>query len=38
MLFDVGHGMAGTDIASAQSVLECGFPPDTISSDLHSYS
>lgn len=38
VLFDVGHGMAGLDLLTARAALELGFPPDTISSDLHSYS
>ncbi len=38
VLFDVGHGASGFDSTSARSAVELGFLPDTISSDLHTYS
>lgn len=34
VLFDVGHGMANFTFRSAKSVLDQGFVPDTLSSDL----
>lgn len=34
--FDVGHGMGSFDFAVAEAALAQGFPPDFISSDLHS--
>lgn len=38
VLFDVGHGRTGFDSNVAASAIAQGFPPDTISSDLHHYS
>jgi dihydroorotase len=38
VLFDVGHGMSGFDAVVAQGMLDAGFAPDTISTDLHAYS
>ena len=36
--FDVGHGGASFSFAMAQPALEQGFPPDTISTDMHRSS
>ena len=36
VLFDVGHGMGSFDFRVAEAALAQGFPPDFISSDLHS--
>ncbi len=36
ILFDVGHGMGSFDFAVGEAALAQGFPPDFISSDLHS--
>lgn len=38
VLFDVGHGAAGFDVETAEAAMKDGFLPDTISSDLHTYS
>ncbi|MGH2351488.1 MAG: amidohydrolase/deacetylase family metallohydrolase [Chloroflexota bacterium] len=38
VLFDVGHGAGGFSFATARAALDAGFPPDTISSDLHQQS
>ncbi len=38
VLFDVGHGASGFDVATASAALCAGFLPDTISTDLHVYS
>lgn len=38
VLFDVGHGAAGFDVETAEAAMNDGFLPDTISSDLHTYS
>jgi len=38
VLFDVGHGGGSFDFTVAAPALEQGFPPDTISSDVHSVS
>lgn len=38
VLFDVGHGASGFDPVVARAMLDAGFPPDAISSDLHSHS
>jgi dihydroorotase len=35
VLFDVGHGQGSFTFTSAEGALENGFPPDTISTDLH---
>jgi len=35
VLFDVGHGAGSFAWAVARTALEQGFPPDTISTDLH---
>lgn len=36
VLFDVGHGMGSFSFKVARAMLDAGFMPDTISSDLHS--
>jgi dihydroorotase len=38
VIFDIGHGMGSFSFDSARKLLQLGFPPDTISSDLHAYS
>ena len=38
VLFDVGHGQGSFTFAAAERALEDGFPPDTISSDLHRFN
>lgn len=38
LLFDVGHGGGSFSYATAKAALAEGFLPDTISSDLHTYS
>ncbi|GIJ30438.1 amidohydrolase [Micromonospora qiuiae] len=38
VIFDVGHGMSGFDLDQARAAVAAGFLPDTISSDLHTYS
>jgi len=38
VLFDVGHGMSGFDAIVARDAIAAGFPPDTISTDVHAYS
>jgi dihydroorotase len=35
VLFDVGHGMGSFAFKTARAMLDAGFMPDTISSDLH---
>jgi dihydroorotase len=35
VLFDIGHGMGSLSFKVARAMLEAGFPPDTISSDIH---
>ncbi len=36
VLFDVGHGMGSFSWEVARKMMAAGFPPDTISSDVHS--
>lgn len=36
VIFDIGHGMASFSVKVARKMLENGFYPDTISSDVHS--
>ena len=36
VLFDVGHGLGSFTFEVGRKALEDGFPPDTISSDLHT--
>jgi dihydroorotase len=38
VLFDIGHGMGSFGFATAEAMLEAGFMPDAISSDVHSLS
>jgi dihydroorotase len=38
VIFDVGHGMGSFDAEVARALLDQGFAPDTISSDIHAYS
>ena len=38
VLFDVGHGMGSFAYRVARAALAQGFPPDTISSDLHAHN
>jgi len=35
VIFDIGHGMGGFGFASTRPMLEAGFFPDVISSDVH---
>jgi dihydroorotase len=35
VLFDIGHGMGSFAFKTARAMLANGFPPDTISSDVH---
>src|SRR5690606_18256954 len=35
VLFDIGHGKGSFSFASARALLEAGFLPDAISSDIH---
>ena len=35
VLFDIGHGMGSFSFEVARKMLASGFPPDTISSDIH---
>ena len=36
VLFDIGHGLGSFTYGVARKALEDGFPPDTISTDIHS--
>lgn len=38
MKFDVGHGAGSFSFRIAKNAIEQGFPPDTISTDMHSAS
>jgi dihydroorotase len=38
VLLDVGHGMAGFDCEVAAGMIAAGIVPDTISTDIHTYS
>jgi dihydroorotase len=38
VLFDVGHGVGSFAYRVARAALAQGFPPDTISSDLHAHN
>ena len=38
VLFDVGHGIGSFAWRVARAALEQGFPPDTISSDVHAHN
>ncbi|MCW2307977.1 amidohydrolase/deacetylase family metallohydrolase [Rhodobium gokarnense] len=35
--FDIGHGMGSFAYKTARAMLAAGFPPDTISSDVHAF-
>ena len=36
VIFDIGHGMGSFSFDVARKMLAAGFPPDTISSDVHA--
>ncbi len=36
VLFDIGHGMGSFAWKTARAMMDNGFPPDTISSDVHA--
>ena len=36
VLFDIGHGGVNFDLGVARAGLEAGFPPDSISTDVHA--
>ena len=36
VIFDIGHGMGSFSWATARAMMDQGFPPDTISSDIHA--
>lgn len=36
VIFDIGHGMGAFSWTSARAAMAAGFPPDTISSDIHT--
>jgi dihydroorotase len=36
VLFDIGHGMGSFSWTTARAMMAAGFPPDTISSDVHA--
>lgn len=38
VLVDIGHGMSGFDAGIGRAMVEAGQAPDTISTDLHTYS
>jgi dihydroorotase len=38
ILFDIGHGVGSFTWRVARAALAQGFPPDTISSDIHAYN
>lgn len=38
VLFDIGHGMGGFDSNVAKILIDHGYYPDTISTDIHTYS
>jgi dihydroorotase len=38
VLFDVGHGAGSFGYRVARAALAQGFPPDTVSSDLHAHN
>ena len=37
VIFDIGHGMGSFSYRTARAMLAGGFPPDTISSDVHAF-
>lgn len=38
VVFDIGHGHGGFDVTVATRLLAAGFPPDTLSTDVHTVS
>ncbi|MGO4681449.1 amidohydrolase family protein [Microbacterium sp. 2MCAF23] len=38
VVFDLGHGMSGVGYDVVRAAVAAGFAPDTVSTDLHSYS
>lgn len=38
VLFDIGHGLGSFDSTVAQVLIDHGFYPDSISTDIHTYS
>jgi dihydroorotase len=38
VVFDIGHGSGSFGFGTAEQMLEAGFPPDVISSDVHTLS
>lgn len=38
VIFDIGHGMSGFSAESAAAMIAGGLVPDTVSTDVHSYS
>ena len=38
VVFDLAHGMSGVSFDVLRAAVADGFPPDTISTDLHAYS
>ena len=38
VVFDIGHGSGSFGFRTAEQMLEAGFPPDVISSDVHTLS
>jgi dihydroorotase len=38
VVFDIGHGMGSFSFGTARAMLQAGFAPDVISSDVHSLS
>jgi dihydroorotase len=38
VFFDIGHGMGGFDSTVSRTLIEAGYLPDSISTDLHTYS
>ena len=36
VIFDIGHGMGSFSWNTARAMMDKGFPPDTISSDIHA--
>ena len=37
-IFDIGHGGGSFDYTIAEAAMAQGYPPDTISSDVHVFS
>ena len=38
VIFDIGHGLGSFSYDIGRAAMEDGFPPDTISSDIHAYN